>query len=386
MPTPQSQNYQEIWNGVLKKYPLYDSILVKQDINDNLRMIMARRTWSGLVTYGMLSVPATYTTGTVAATRNSPVITGAATAWPYLDVVDTTLSITTIVTGIIDVTPASMTNIEAGRWLTIDGGNAGEEAVFVVSIDSDAGTFRAQFRKTHSSGVTIRCGSMAGRQFRINSATPFMTCIGFASATRMILDFNWPISSVSAQSYEITLVFASFGRDVKEMLTMVNQDRQYQFDVNSQKALIDAIDPRRAVSSMPYRLAYHAPDPGGAPLYEMWPRPTSEAAYPYFYIKQWNPMSEDNDLLPQGIRSDVLVKLGCAEATRWPGHKNKEGGIYYDPKLGEILMAEAQREIDFMKNEDDSTAIMQLVYTYKKFRFGGPGPDYYNNDDQSWEV
>ncbi len=383
MPTPQSQNYRECVDAVLKKFPLYDSILAKQDVNDNLRMIMARRTWSGLVQYGILAVPATYNTGSVTTVRNSNVITGAGTTWLWDDVVSTTLSVDTIETGIIDATPASTTNIEAGRWLTIDGGNSGEEAVFVISVDSTSGTFRANFRKTHSSGVTITCGSMAGRNFRINSLTPFMTCVGFTSATRMLLDFQWPIAGASAQPYEITMVFVSFGRDVKEMLTMVNPDRQYQFQVNSQKAMIDALDPRRAVSQMPYRLAYHMPDPGGAPLYEMWPRPTSEAAYPYVYLKQWNPLTQDNDLLPQGIRSDVVVKLGCAEATRWPGHKNKDGGIYYDPKLGQILMGEAEREIDFMKNEDDSTAIMQLVYEYKKYRFGGPGPDYYNQDYES---
>jgi hypothetical protein len=167
---------------------------------------------------------------------------------------------------------------------------------------------------------------------------------------------------------------------------MVNPDRQYQFKVNDPTALLDAVDPRRSVSSQPYRAAYHGPDPGGAPLYEIWPRPTSEAAFPYFCIRQWTPLTEDNDLLPQGIRSDVLIKMGCGEAARWPGHKAKEGGIYYDPRLGETYMAEAEREIERMKLEDDSTAIMQLVYQYTKWKWGGPGPDYYSTDYESYYV
>lgn len=384
MPTPQQQDYRQMVDGILKKFPLYDSIQAKQDINDNLRMIMARRTWSGLVKYGILSVPDRYDTGTVSATALSNVITGSGTVWPTNDVVNTVLSVTTIATGIIDVTPASLTGIIAGRWLTIDGGNSGEEAVFVDSIDSAAGTFRANMTKLHTAAVTITCGSMAGRQFRITSLVPFMTCTGFTSATRMLLDFAWPVSSTAGQGYEITLVYASFGQDVKEMLTMVNPDRQYQFDVNGQKAMLDAQDPRRSISSMPYRLAYHAPDPAGAPLYEIYPRPTSVAAYPYFYARQCYPLENDNDLLPNGIRSDVLVKLGRAEAARWPGHKSKEGGIYYDPKLGQDLIAEAERDIQFMKNEDDSTAIMQLVYNYRRWGyFGGPGPNWYNTDYES---
>lgn len=386
MPTPQSQNFRQIYDAIGKKFPNYDTIQAKQDVNDILRRIMARRPWSGLVKYGILSVPNSYSTGTVTTTRNSNLITGSGTTWTFDDVVSTTLQDDITQTGIIDVTPASMTSIVAGRWLMIDGGNAGEEAVFVISIDVSAGTFRAQITKTHSSAVTIKCGSMAGRQFRISSQTPFMTVTGVTSATRLLLDFNWPIAGTAGSAYEITMVFVSLGQDVKEMLTMVNPDRQYQFEVNGQKAMLDAIDPRRAVSQMPYRLAYHAPDPGGAPLYEMWPRPTSEAGYPYFYIKEWTPMTEDNDLLPNGIRSDVIVKFGCAEAARWPGHKKLEGGIYYDPDLAKSYVAEAEREVEYMKLEDDSTAIMQMIYQYKKWRFGGPGPDYYQTDDQSYYV
>lgn len=386
MPTPQSQNFRQIYDAIGKKFPLYDTIQSRQDVNDILRMLMARRTWSGLVKYGILSVPASYSTGTVTTTRSNNVVTGSGTTWTYNDLVATTLQIDITIAGIVDVTPVAMTGIQPGRWITIDGGNAGEEAVFVISIDASAGTFRANVTATHTSGVTIRCGSMAGRQFRINSNTPFMTVIGVTSATRLLLDFNWPIAGASGQSYEITMVFVSFGQDVKQMLTMVNPDRQYQFNVNGQKAMLDAIDPRRAVSQMPYQLAYHAPDLAGAPLYEMWPRPTSEAAYPYFYIKEWTPLSEDNEILPQGIRSDVIVKFGCAEAARWPGHKAKEGGIYYDPALAGQLVAEAEREVEYMKLEDDSTAIMQMIYQYKKWKFGGPGPDYYQTDYESYLV
>lgn len=375
-----------MYDAVLKKNPSYDSIQCKQDINDILREIMARRPWSGLVKYGILSVPAQYTTGTVTATINSNVVTGVNTAWPYNDVVNTTLLTTTIETGIIDVTPAAMTNIVAGRWLTIDGGNAGEEAVFVISIDTATGTFRANMTKTHTAAVTITCGSMAGRQFRVNSQTPFVTASGFTSATRMLIDQGWPYSTLATQTYEITFVYVSLGQDVKEILTLVNPDRQYQFRVNVQKMEIDAEDPRRAVSQMPYKLAYHAPDPGGAPLFELWPRPTSVAAYPYFYIRAWTPMSGDNDILPQGIRSDVVVKLGRAEAARWPGHKKIDGGIYYDLALADRLVKEAEVNIQYMKLEDDSTAIMQQIYSYRRWPWGGPSPDYYQTDSESYLV
>jgi hypothetical protein len=370
-------------DAVLKKFPSYDKTLCEQDINDSIRMLMGRRNWSGLVVYGILSVPAQYATGTVTVTQNSNVVTGVGTVWPFNDVVNTTLLTATIEAGIIDFQPTALTGIVPGIWVTIDGGNAGEEAVFVMSVNAAAATFQAACTKTHTSGVTITSGSMAGRQFRINSNSPFVTAVGFTSATRMLINQGWPYLSLATQSYEITMVYASLGQDVKEVLTMVNPDRQYQFIVNAAKVQLDADDPRRAISQMPYKLAFHTTDPAGAPLWEMWPRPTSVAAYPFFYIKATTPLISENDILPNGIRSDVVVKLAKAEAARWPGHKVIDGGIYYDPRLADSLVAEAERDIGYMKNEDDSTAIMQLVYQYRKWRYGGPGPDYFQNDYES---
>lgn len=387
MPTPQQLNYRQMTDSVLARFPLYDRILANLVVNDNLREIMARRTWSGLVKYAVLAVPDTYTTGTVAVTRDSHVVTGTSTAWPYNDVVDTTLDSQTEDTGIIDFTPGSMTGIIAGRWLTIDGGNTNEEAVFVIAIDAAAGTFRARSTKVHAASVTIQCGSYAGRQFRVNSNTPFLTATGFTSATRMLTDMPWAYSTLTGQSYEITMVFVSLGQDVKELLTMVNPQMQFQFQINGQKAMLDAQDPRRNVASMSWILAYHSVDPAGSPLYEIYPRPTSVGAFPYFYMQAWPPLVEDNDILPNGIRSDILVKMGMMEAARWPGHKKLDGGIYYDPGLGVKLSEEIEREIERMKLEDDSTAIMQMIYQYKSWRLGpGTNQEWYNTDNLSYSV
>lgn len=370
------QNYREIVDAVLKKFPLYDANQAKQDVNDNLRVLVARRPWSGLVRQGILSVPAAYSTGTVTATLGSNVVTGSSTVWLFDDLVNTTLSTATLESGIVDMTPASMTGIIPGRWVVIDGGAAGEEAVYVISTDTEAGTFRARTSRTHAAAVTIKAGSHAGRQFRTGSSSPLITAAGFTSATRMLLDRPFPSSTVTGVTYELTKAWVSLGMDVKEILTMVNLERHYQFDVFTPKTAIDAIDPRRNQSGMPWRCVFHETDPAGAPLYELWPRPTSAAAYPYFYIRAWEPLSHDNDIIPNGIRSDVLVKMGRAEAARWPGHKNLEGGIYYDPRLATELLNETERDIAYMKNEDDSTAIMQLVYQYRRFRFGGGGQEH----------
>ena len=220
-----------------------------------------------------------------------------------------------------------------------------------------------------------------------HSNSPFYTVVGLTSATSLILNIPWAYSNLANYSYEITMVYVSFGQDVKQMLTMVNPDRQFQFDLNTPKAQLDAIDSRRSVTSMSYRAAFHAPDPAGAPLYEIWPRPTSQASWPYIYAKAWVPLSGDNDILPMGIRSDVIIKMARAEAASWAGHKLIQGGVYYDINLATKLSQEAEKQIQEMKLEDDSTAIMQLVYQYKSWRTGVNIPiDWYNQDWQSYNV
>ncbi len=138
MPTPQQENFRQMVDNVLQDFPHYQASLCRRRINDHLRNVIARRPWSGLVKYDVLFVPAQFTTGTVDVTLNSATVTGTGTAWPVSDDISTTLSSATVETGIIDATPASLTGIQAGQYLLIDGGGASQEAVFVISTDAEA--------------------------------------------------------------------------------------------------------------------------------------------------------------------------------------------------------------------------------------------------------
>lgn len=386
MPVPQQENFQQMVNSVLLKYPDYEHTAVKNDINDILRKLMARRPWSGIVKYEILALPTAYATGTITTTVNSNVFTGASTAWPFTDVVSTTLSTAILEPGMQDITPASMTGIRAGQYLMIDGGNAGEEAVFVISITST--DFRARCARTHLAAVTIRCSSLAGQQIRTNGSSPFYTVTGVTSAARLLVDKNWGGVTAATQSYQICQVYVSLGQDVKQVLTMVNLAQTYRFAIDVPKSVLDQIDARRDAAQFPYALSFHEPDPAGSPLYEIYPRATTRIQLPYFYVKQWSPLDGNLDLLPMGIRSDVVVKYARAEAARWPGHKIKSGGIYYDPKVASDLIKEADMEVEFMKLEDDSTAIMSMYWQYASWRMGGGGgPSWFqSHDDLSFDV
>lgn len=371
MPVAQQETFGQMVDSVRLRFPRYEEAMCKRDINDAIRGITARRPWSGLVKYAVLNSPAAYTAGTITQTNGSNVITGVSTDWPVSDIVNTTLSLTIIEAGYVDFTPASMSGIRAGIYVLINANQSTQEAVFVVS--TTATTFRALAVNTHERDEAVTCSSLAGQQIRAQSTYPFFTVIGVMSEDRLLTDKTWEIATITAQGYSICKVYVSLGQDVKQVLSMVNLNQTYRFALDIPKTVLDQIDARRAASQFPYALSFHEPDPAGSPMWEIYPRPTTALQLPYIYMRAWNPLAEANDILPNGIRSDILVKMGMAAAARWPGHKVGDGGIYYDPKLAMNLMAEAERDLEYMKLEDDSTAIMSLLWQYSSWRVGSGG-------------
>ena len=381
MPTPQNENLQGMIDNVLQDFPLYEPSIIKRRINETIRNLIARRPWSGLVKYGILQIPAVYTTGSVNLTFNSRTVVGVATAWPTNDVANTTLSAAVIETGYQDASATSMTGIDAGSWILIGQGTANEEAVFVIAIDAAASTFRAFFTKTHATLETILRSSLAGRQIRTGMFSPFFTITGVPTSTSILIDLPWSAASVTNQSYSISLVYASLGQDVKMPLTMVNTQRNYQFSFNIPKAFLDWSDPQRTVTETSFILSFHTPDPAGSPLFEIYPRSTSQQGFPYYYLRQWEPLQQEFDILPNGLRSDVICKYVRAEAYRWPKHRRLEEGIYYDPKMADSLLRECETDVQNMMLEDDSTSMMSLMWDYKKWPYAGFGADFWQNHD-----
>lgn len=382
MPTPQNENLQQMIDNVNQDFPLYEPSIIKRRINESIRNLIARRPWSGLVKAGLLQIPPVYNTGTVDFTFNSRTVAGNATLWPTNDVANTTLSAAVLETGYQDASATSMAGIEAGAWVVIGQGTANQEAVFIISVDTAALTFRASFTKTHASLETILRSSLNGRQIRTSLFSPFFTIQGVLTASSLLIDLPWGTATATQQGYSISLVYASLGQDMKMPLTMVNTQRQYQFSFNIPKQFLDWSDPQRTVTETSFILSYHAPDPGGAPLFEIYPRSTSQQAFPFYYLRAWQPLDNELDILPNGLRSDVICKYVRAEAYRWPKHRLLEQGIYYDAKLADMLLRESETDVQNMMLEDDNTSMMSLMWEYRKWPYQGFGSDFWQNHDQ----
>jgi hypothetical protein len=186
----------------------------------------------------------------------------------------------------------------------------------------------------------------------------------------MLIDKEWATAAATNSGYSISMLYASLGQDVKQIFTMVNQSRHWQIFLHAPKGYLDHKDPRRQNVGSTYMAVFHETDPAGSPLWELYPRPESQQVFPYFYARQWPALEGDLDIIPNGIRSDVIVKRVKAEAARWPKHRVLEGGIYYDLNLSSQYIRESEIEIEQMQLEDDSTNIMRMFWEYQRLRYG----------------
>ena len=364
---------------ILTVCPKYPPQLIRRKINDNLRLITSKRVWSGLTKQLILSVPAAFADGTIDAVTGSNVIIGNATGWPVDDVVSTTLSADVISAEVLDATPVSMVGVAPNTYMLIDGGGANEEGVYVY--DTTATTFKASFTKTHVAGETVTRSSLSNLQMKIGILSPFYTVTGISSPTRLIVKDIIAQPSELDASYSLSLVYTNFAPDLKMLISVVNLERRYRIIIHMPKDTIDYSDPHRTLTQTTYMVVSHEVDPAGSQLYELYPRPTSEQAIPFFYHFQFPPLEDDGDILPNGIRSDVVVRLTTADALVWPKHKVIEGGIYYDPQQSATLRSQAVVDIEAMEMEDDNTMIMRQQWSYADWPFGGFGADWHQSHD-----
>jgi len=364
---------------VLSVCPKYPPQLLRRKINDNLRLVTSKRVWSGLTKVQILSVPAAYAVGTIDAISGSNVVTGTATAWPVGDLVSTDLAADVISAEVLDATPTSMAGIEPNTYVLIDGGGANEEAVYVIS--TTATTFQAAFAKTHLATETVTVSSLSNLQLKVGINSPFYTVTGISSPTRFLMDKVFAQPDEIGATYSLSLVYTNFAPDLKMLISVVNLERRYRIIIHMPKDTIDYADPHRTLTQTTYMVVSHEVDPAGSQLYELYPRPISQQAIPFFYHFQFPPLEDDGDILPNGIRSDVLVRLTTADALVWPKHKIIEGGIYYDPAEATRLKSQAVMDIEAMEMEDDNTMIMRQQWSYADWPFGGFGADWHQSHD-----
>lgn len=368
------ENFRAMVDHVLTYNPDAPAQLVERRINTRLREVLDYRLWAGLLVRGILPIPAAYTTGSATVTKNSDLVTGTDTLWPYNDEVDTTLSTEiTVVNELQDVTPASMTGISAGDFLVVDSG-ANIEYLLVVSVD--ATSFKAKPTIAHSASVAITKSSLMRRQFRLGTTKPFYTIKGVTAAGELKLDLPWSDASQSDAAYQIVLAYVSFEQNYRSILTLVNTAQGWRLRTNMPQEVVNTYDTWRGTTGWVYMLVDYIPDEIGRMQYELYPTPSMEQAFPYLGYRTPPDLVDDEDTPPPAIPSHLLVHGAIADVMIY----NRKSA-YYDPAVSTAFQGRFSQDLMYAVLADDNIYMQNLQWAYSKYPFTQHGAAYWQSHD-----
>jgi hypothetical protein len=363
--------------GHVKRFrPNVSDQLIQDWLTARVRQALDARTyWSDLIIQKVLSVPAAYSTGTIALTTGSTTVTGTGTAWATNDVVNTTLSSAVEEIGYATATPASMSGIEIGKPLYIDAGGTPE---VVVPVEVNSVSFKALFTMTHAAAQTVTASSHAGRQLRVSNATPVFTVQAVVSATSLIIDNPWGDEDVTAQTYNIMQLYFILAHDLKEILWMVDKQVGRPLRVHAPVTEANWRDPQRSSTGDPQALIDFGPNSAGDMLYELWPRQTGARQLPYAYYKQWPEMTKDNDRPPWFINPTIFVHGAIADALRFRNTDDRDR--YHNPTLADHYEQRFLVGLEDAKNNDESKMQSAYGFDYRQV-FGAGGANFWQSHD-----
>ena len=356
--------------GAVRMYkPNESPANIQNWLNWRMRNIIDRRPyWAGLISKGVVALPAAYTTGTISLTNGSATVTGSSTAWPIVDIVNTTIAAAVTTTGIQTVTPASMSGITEDSYLYVDGaGNP--EAIAVKS--TTATTFTAVFTRTHTAGFAITQSSLAGRQLKVTTTTPRFTILYVTSGTSLVLDNPWSTTAVSDSSYVINLAYLTLQPNVKEILFAVDPVQGRPLRLHYPIEMLNRRDPQRTAVNSPALLADIGPNINGNMQYEIYPPSNTARQIYYQYYKQWPDMKNPADQPPPFIDPAVIVAGAIADALR---HRAERDDPFYDPASARMWDEKFERGVAAVELADNSKSMQD--YTWSMGGIGGINDDY----------
>jgi|GEM_PF-2463527 hypothetical protein len=382
------ENFRQMVDHVLTYNPDCPPQLAKRRINTRLRQLQDRRMWGGLLVRGQIVVPAAYTTGTVTATQGSALVTGVATSWPRNDLVNTTLGTAiTIVNELQDVYPASMSGIEAGDWLTFDGGDTigdptgGTQREFMLVISVGATSFKAIPAKAHAAGETIWKSSLARRQFRIGTTTSFYGIKGVhgpaVTGQYLTLDLVWGHATFGPGSaYQIMKAYVSLEQNLRMVWSVVNNKQGWRLRLNMPQEVVNTYDTWRQTTGFCYMMVDYIPDEIGRFQYELYPAPSMEQGFPYLAYRTVPNLVDDTDTAPPAMPSHVLVNGAIADVLKY-----NPKSPYYDPGTARDFQMQFEADYAAAALADDSIYMQNLQWAYSRYPFTQHGANYWQSHD-----
>lgn len=98
----------------------------------------------------------------------------------------------------------------------------------------------------------------------------------------------------------------------------------------------------------------------GNPRYELWPHRKTASVIPFMYFYDPKDLDETGMVLPRNVRGDILLEMALAECAAWPGTSDKRNP-YYDLLLARRHDSAAEKMIQSLEVGDDEIFMRDLV-------------------------
>lgn len=203
---------------------------------------------------------------------------------------------------------------------------------FLVADAYSTGTVTVTRSSTTVTGSgTAWTTAMSGRQVKFSSTSPVYTITITASdelAQTLTLDKAFGGTTAAGVSYQILQCYVTAPTNFLTFLSCVNVSNMWRLWVNFFTTEdLDRIDPIRTSSGQPYLVAALRNTSAEVAQFELWPHPTSQAQYPFTYIKRVTDFASGTTL-PTLIRGDILLKGALADLCKWPGSGDSKNPMF----------------------------------------------------------
>jgi hypothetical protein len=218
-------------------------------------------------------------------------------------------------------------------------------------------------------GTNAWTSSVIGMQFRQGYNTPVYSIIGASlnsSPQTLTLELPWAGPPYSSSSYFIAQYYYNLGPNIKYIHTCKNLYMAWRLRLDLNQQSLDAIDPWRINTFMPAALAQMPADPSGNYLVELWPVSSVVMGMPFIACVQPPNLVSDSDSLPPYIRTDIVTKLGRADALV---HKGPKLNKYYDAQESQRLRGEAEAELLQLALADENLYRQNLQYEWEQIKY-----------------
>jgi hypothetical protein len=235
----------------------------------------------------------------------------------------------------------------------------------ILTHDAKSGTVTLTREAATVAGVTLTfTASDLDRQFRVSRGPVYTIIAVNVGANTATLDRVYGGGSAVAVQAQVMDAYVTMPEDFGRFLGVLDPANCWQLHWWMTEDELNAWDSQRSTTGTPWALASRrlsttaASD--GRIQYELWPYAMSAKNYPYYYIRQPEPLTDESGFEGSLRTGGALILKGAlAEAAEWPGTEDRRNP-YFNLGLAQRLRDEFEKRIAQLELRDEEIYLTWL--------------------------